>query len=416
MPISELVQVTAQYSNAVLVAVMPYIADFAQKLNLPIQQPLTVAQVAQFKCDPRKDRVGGMVTLTNHFEFTFLDGRICVYRSPDSYFSLQEADVPTQFYGTVKLREKEAVNTARQAIQKLGYTEKQTHTETEPRVIKPRQFGKNSVPRYRVTWLDPSWQGARTASRPLPAIMDVEVNGENGRIEMFSMTSHDTRAPNPPVAVKPPVIPTQAKRSNLIQGSQSSWASKEYASAMLTNVVPLISEFAAQTKIPVNTPITTNDIDRSRYTCVIDQSGPVVQLYLKNGDRFNFDHGHVVGFYAHDAFFKFPEIGRVEDFIGKTSVSTNQAIAHSKEALKRLGYRLKLTIAIGPPTWVPAENFTRYFIRYSRASDNSPVSNFEMDLTDGSIKAVYLDDPILWRDPPKINVPMFSTTNAPSGS
>ncbi len=36
MPAFEILQVTAQYSNAVLLAVMPHVSDFAAKQELPI--------------------------------------------------------------------------------------------------------------------------------------------------------------------------------------------------------------------------------------------------------------------------------------------------------------------------------------------------------------------------------------------
>ena len=409
----ELLQITAQYSNAVLVAILPHVSDFAHKLNLPIPTPVTPAQVRYFKCDPRKDHVGGMLMLTNRFQFTFLNGRVCVYRSPSSYFSLQDIDMPAEFYGPVKVSKKEAVRIAHEAIKKLGYTDKAVHADTDPKITPPVQIGTNYVPRYRIRWLDPAWRGARTPGSPIPAILDIEVNAGNRRVEMLSMTSRETQAPNPRVGVQPPPVQGQPKGPHLMQAGHASWASKEYASAMLTNVLPMISDFIAKAGLTVKTPVTTNDVDPSRYTCVIDQGNPVIQLYLKNGDRFNYTHGHVTAFYAHDAFFKFPEVGRVDEFIGKINVSTNEAIAVSKDALKRLGYNSKLDMAFGPPLYIPMDRFIRYFIRYSRTDDNAPVSNFEIDLGDKSIKAIYLDDPVLWRDPPKIDVPMLPITNAP---
>src|SRR5437879_1330548 len=100
----ELFQITAQYSNAVLVAIMPYVADFAKRLDLPLAQPVTVAQVASFRCSPRSDHFGGRVTLTNGYEFSFDRGRISQYRSPKSYFSLQEPDRIPEFYGVAKIK------------------------------------------------------------------------------------------------------------------------------------------------------------------------------------------------------------------------------------------------------------------------------------------------------------------------
>ena len=41
----DLIQVTAQYSNAVLVALLPYFSDAAHKLDLPVAQPITMQHV-----------------------------------------------------------------------------------------------------------------------------------------------------------------------------------------------------------------------------------------------------------------------------------------------------------------------------------------------------------------------------------
>jgi hypothetical protein len=37
----EIFQITVSYSNAVLVAIMPHISNFAKALDLPIPQPVT---------------------------------------------------------------------------------------------------------------------------------------------------------------------------------------------------------------------------------------------------------------------------------------------------------------------------------------------------------------------------------------
>ena len=79
-------QVTAGYSNAVLIAILPYVSDFAKKMELPIPLPLTMAQVQQFGCDPHIGEVGGAVTLTNGYEIWFAQGYVQELRKPSSLF------------------------------------------------------------------------------------------------------------------------------------------------------------------------------------------------------------------------------------------------------------------------------------------------------------------------------------------
>ena len=68
------IQTTAQYTNAALVAILPYITDFAKKLDLSLKTPITTNQVKRFLCDPRKGHVEGSIFLFNGDHFAFVDG------------------------------------------------------------------------------------------------------------------------------------------------------------------------------------------------------------------------------------------------------------------------------------------------------------------------------------------------------
>ena len=61
----ELIHMTTTYSNALLVAILPYVSDFAVKLDLPIAKPVTLQQVQKFSPSPYRERAEGAVWLTN---------------------------------------------------------------------------------------------------------------------------------------------------------------------------------------------------------------------------------------------------------------------------------------------------------------------------------------------------------------
>src|ERR1017187_1335717 len=291
----EFIHVTAQYSNAVLVAVLPYITDFSHKLNLSIVAPVTPSQVLSFKCDPRKDHIGGVITLTNHFEFTFLDGRVCVYRSPQSYFSLQEPDLVPKFYGPVKINKQKALEVAHDVIRKLGYTDQMFHADRVPQITLPEKVGTNYVARYMFQWLDPTWRGSKTI---VPSLLTVEVNASNSRIEMMSITSRETQRPSPKVDVEPAhVQKADQPQSRQEEGKKTEYINSAYAEAFLNAILPQVSEFIIKAGLSIATPLTTNDVDISQYICTLDRGNPNAQLYLKSGDRFNYTHGHVTAFY-----------------------------------------------------------------------------------------------------------------------
>jgi hypothetical protein len=76
MPITALIHITSAYSNAVLVAILPHVNDFAKKLDLPIPLPITTSQVLRFNVGRMQDFVGGGLWLTNHYQFVFDDGYV----------------------------------------------------------------------------------------------------------------------------------------------------------------------------------------------------------------------------------------------------------------------------------------------------------------------------------------------------
>jgi len=416
---TELVQVTAQYSNAVLLAVLPYVSGFAQKLNLPISTPVTPSQVIEFKCDPRKGQIGGLVTLTNGFRFTFLDGRVCVYRSPQSYFSLQDPELVPKFYSPVKVKQKEALQITCGAIKELGYTDSMFHAELAPKVTPPERIGANYVARYRFQWLDPNWPRPRTLGGIAPVLVDVEVDASTGQIQMLSIASSIARRPSPKIDVIPPLLREDRsdEQKQLSGGMKTEPVSPAYSAAFLEAVLPQLSDFAAKVGLPLRVPLTTDDVDSSRYFCGLLQGKPIAQLFLRNGDRFNYEHGHVVAFYAHDAYRKFPYDGRREDFVGKINMTTNEAIALCERAIKNLEYKTKLpkaSLGVGGPTSLGGTNqFTRYIFYWWKPGEDPEFASFEIDMESKAIKSVYIDDPSLWRDPPKIDGPMMAETNAP---
>jgi len=84
----QLIHITATYSNALLVAILPHVSDFSKKLELPIPQPITVAQVRRFNLNPYNGHLSGSVVLTNRYWFAFDEGGYVVsFRSPDNFFT-----------------------------------------------------------------------------------------------------------------------------------------------------------------------------------------------------------------------------------------------------------------------------------------------------------------------------------------
>lgn len=397
----ELVQITAQYSNAVLVAIMPYFSDFSKKLDLPIVPP-TTNQVLEFKCDPRAGRIGGAVTLTNGCQFTFLDGRVCLYRSPQSYFSLQDPELIQGFYGPVNLDEKAALQIVLRSIQKLGYENATFNLDSPPLVTPPPEIGTNYIPRYLFRWIDPQWPASKEPGAIIPSLLDVEVNASNGVIEMMTISSRESRRPSPEVDVVPPLLHPKAPQK-LSGGMDTAPVSEADARVFLNAILPQLSDFIIKSGLNLPTPVTTNQLGMTNYICRIFKGQPIAQLYLTNGDRFNYEEGYFDAFYAHDAMDKFPESGRGEDFLGHLNMTTDEAISLCARVIKKLGYSEKLPEPmVGHPFGRGSLVCTRYSFMWKHPDEDFPFASFEVDMESKTIKSIFLKDAALKKDPPRI--------------
>lgn len=412
----EIFQVTAQYSNAVLVAILPHVSDFAKRLDLPVVQPVTVAHVRRFGCSPRSDHIGGRVVLTNGYEFSFDRGRVALYRSPHSYFSLQNPDRIPEFYGPVKINQKQAVQIAHEAIKKLGYTDTLLHADRAGEVTEPIKIGKNVVPRYRFRWLKP---GESSNSSPGTSI-DLEVDASTGQIQMMSLLNTNTWRPDPKVGVQPPVI-GKGPQTTYRGGRKINPVSQAYSNAFLVALLPQLSDFAKKAGFEVKLPITTNDVDMRRYDCGLVEGDPSVFLYLKTGERFVYSSGQVISFEAADAV-RLPENNQKpsKQFYGRVNMTTNEAVSLARRTVTQLGYSIKLLGLDKPPDVAAPRKegtniFARYFLNWRDAEWTQYLAVAEVDATTRKLKALYINDRAntnLWRAPPKVNVPATTETDA----
>jgi hypothetical protein len=151
----ELVHMTAAYSNAMLVAILPHVSEFAKKLDLQVPQPITVQQVHRFNPSPYIGRVEGALWLTNHCWFLFdYRGYVSGFRSPDDWFFEQDPSANlTNYLGQTRMTSSETVAFARQQLLNLGYGTEITRADTVPKVEGPYNPNRGGhVPYCRVKW------------------------------------------------------------------------------------------------------------------------------------------------------------------------------------------------------------------------------------------------------------------------
>ena len=395
-PISGMVRITADYSNAVLVAILPFVSDVAERLNLPVPHPVTAAQVLDCSIPP-SGKPEAQVILRGGWCFAFKQGYVQTIQSPHCYSVLQNPDDIPLFYGEVRMTKPEAVRLARDTLKKLGIPLESVFAEQDPEVSGPQTIGTNTVPHYQVVWHHP--RGGRSVS--------MEINGNLKRVERICLRNESLERPPPKVSVTPQRGP-----------SSPAWpqVNPEYARQLVPVVLHAIEEYAQKLALPVPKPLTTNEVERFR---VRDNGGwPHCEIHLTNGWRFVYRHAMVNGYEAPDTLLFGRDRGPIlaHDFAGKWRMSEGQAIELVRKTLTILAYPTNLIhLEVEPQIHKPAvPGITRYafFWYYTPTEGEEPQSTVwaEVDAGTRKLKCLYYDDRHYWGQRPAIDAPILLPT------
>jgi hypothetical protein len=193
MPLTQFIHITAQYSNAVLLATLPHVSDFAKNLNLPVPLPITTNHVQRFQPERSQGHVGGWLILTNGFQFWYERGNVHIFETPRNFYNAQDPDKISEFYGPLKMNKKEAIQIARDTIKKLGYSEKTFTDGWKLNVEGPPHIKTNTIPFYRVEWVDPKDNESASAR--------FDIDAENKRVVGLYYSNRNRWHPEPKIDV-----------------------------------------------------------------------------------------------------------------------------------------------------------------------------------------------------------------------
>lgn len=399
----ELIQVTTQFSNAVLVALMPYFSDVAQKLDLPVPHPITMRDVVGAGITPLRypngDIVGAGIAVQGkntrrRWCISYQFGYVQSVGLQPSYFTIQDPDDLTNCYGVFRMSKDEAVQMARETIKKMGIRLEEVFAEQEPRVTLPeRPYNTNTLPYYRIKWMDPG-----TGSEAV----DIGINADAKRVErIYLQLNENLRRPPPKIDVPTPLARIRPH------------VNPEYAWKLLPIVLRAVEDYSKTLGLPIQGPLTTNQVARFE---VGDNGGwPHSELELTNGWQFVYRNSMVNGYYAPDNLFHFRREGQrtlIKDYAGKWNLTEAQAIALVKRTLAKLNYPTNLVHMDFKPQvikpkvpGIPRYNF--YWERSDETHDDleSRISA-EVDADRGELKSLYFDNRAYWNHPPKIDVPI----------
>jgi hypothetical protein len=388
----QFVEITAAYSNAVLVAILPHVTDFARKMELPIPLPVTVEQLDGFGCDHRLGDPAGGMRLTNGYIFGFRHGHINLFKTPSRYSDLQDPQLVPKFFGELRMTDQEAVELCRVTIRKLGYTEEMLYADLRPTIKYPERVGAKVVPRYMVSWTDP--RGGRSC--------EFEVNAQDKRIETVWFASDHLWRDPPKIDVVP-----QPKGGGVFK-SRFGPVNPEYAKRLLPAILPEFTDYSRRLGLPISLPITTNHV--ASYTCQKFDGQVYADVILTNKHRFFYRDGTVQCYDAPDSFFDYTKTAvRVSDFVGRWRLKDSEAVRLAREALEKLGLPEEALFADETPSITKPRNVSnvpRIQIDWTKGKDGVQWTKtmIEIDAEHGIVKSIYVQCPPLSRPMPDVGV------------
>lgn len=394
----EWIRVTAEYSNAVLVAVMPYISDIAQKLDLPVARPVAIENVVHCSVMPRR-AIGVEIGLREGWVFAFDRSYVQIIQGPRSFLLLQDPDRIPEFFGEVRMSEREAVQMARDALTKLGISLESVFAEQEPHVGMPRKYGTNVVPYYYVSWPDPRGN--------LP--VDIEVNASLKRIERIGLPINKSlERPPPKLSVTASTAPNNPQWPKI---------NPEYAQKLIPIILQAVDDYGKKLGLAIPRPLTTNHVAQ---LSIADNGGwPHCELGLTNGWHFIYRNSMVNGYYAPDDLFSIYGERRpvlIKNILGHWNMTEAEAMELIRKNIAKLGYSTNLTRMDFAPQ-VHTSTFTN-IPRYSfwwwceNEAHDDLVSKVEaeVDADKRELKSLYFDHISFWNKPPPIDVPITLPT------
>lgn len=411
---SRYVKITPEYSNAVLMAVLPYFSDMARKLNLPVPQPIMQTDIDQFRVLPFREMTAS-VLLNNGCVFDFHFGFVNLYISPQapSYRRPTSKNIPRKMHQQI-ITENEAVQVAKDAIKKLGISPEDVFAEQKPRIA-VEQRNTNAIPCYHVQWLDPRGYGqvigednpeTKKAGLVTAPAVDVEINAETKEVEemRFALLESLRRSP-PKVDVVPP--PGHTTYFSVPENQ----INPVYARQLLPIMFRAIDEYGQKLSLPIPHPLTTNNVAK---IAIYDNGGwPHCEIELTNGWRFIYRHTMVNGYYAPDNFFDSDNRKiHISDFEGKWNLTTNQAVEVVRQAMTKLDYPTNNVHMDFAPSVYKASVATQHIPRlrfewyYSVQDELQSRLEAEVNMDNGKLESLYYDDKAYWNSRPPIDVPI----------
>jgi hypothetical protein len=390
---SPYVKITPDYTKAAVSAVLPYFSETAAKLDLPITRPILQSDISKSNVLPFRELTVS-VLLNNGWAFDYSFGYVRTITNTRGYSSLQNpAEIP-RYYGEVRMTKDEAVQFARETLEKLGISLEDIFADQEPQITMPERIGTNTIPHYEIIWFSPNGEKS----------VDMGINANTKQIDRLSLRNRNLERSRPKLNAAPDQAPLEWPSTN-----------PEYARQLIPMMLKAIDDYGQKLSLPVPRPLTTNYVARVRIT---DNGGwPDCDVVLTNGWRFVYRHTMVNGYYSpHVLLTDILNRGiKLKNFQGKWNMGESEAIQLVKQKLAKLNFPTNdIHMDFAPYVTYAQGDFKksvpRYFFQwlYENATHDDLQSKIEAEVNadTGTVESLYYDDKAYWNSRPPINVPI----------
>lgn len=192
---TNLVYVTAAYSNAVFRVLMPDFESFIQKAGLPIPTPIPPAMISRFRLPTYKTTFMVSLELTNRASLIYGPGFVSIYSGPRDFHLDKQYGRWEAMRGTVKMTTNEMYSMATNTILRLGYKLEEVTHGWPLKIDGPLGWddGINFFPFYDVEWHEPGDLGRTT----------ICIDAERKEVAGILLNSRKLRRPDPVIPVAP---------------------------------------------------------------------------------------------------------------------------------------------------------------------------------------------------------------------
>jgi hypothetical protein len=346
MPLS-LIHITVAYSNAVLVAILPHVSDFAKKLNLPIQIPITASQIAHFNVGRIDGDAGGELRLTNDYSFGFAHGYVGAFRAltNNPFYGTGDEDIVQMlrpYVGKSNMTTNEAIELARNAFYKLGYKSEDFDINGFPtRIDGPMNSKKiGHIPYCQIEWDSPDSKIQHLLGSDFN--IEFEIDMQRKQVVGMNLSGRKFWQPEIKTGVVPELESDYEMRVNgwtaIMRGPPAIHLTPAYSNATLTATLSYVSEFAKKLRLPVAQPLTNNQVllfIPPAYT----NDGFKSIVMLTNRYWFLFFAGFVTEFSSPDDWFEESQTKTNWTGFDQNCMTTNEAIAFARNSFRQLGYK-----------------------------------------------------------------------------